>query len=232
MRKRRGYVLTVELLDAYQNAALANARELLAEAQLLMSGKHHARAYALALACIEETGKAYLAFDARGRNLNDDAVCTKVKEKFEDHSGKIVSAFRAWSMSADVSKETLRIAVGLVTDIRDGRERSLYVDVNEDGRCLSVPSDMVRPTAATDCVKLAALCLHHTESYVEKNVPPQRTLYQDKLLHVETSTLKSMVGKTDFWEYYVDQCNKGETDLYRAMATYHDAYYQRKKQYG
>ncbi len=231
MRKRRGYALTRELLDAYQNAALANARELLNEAQLLLSEKHHARAYFLALACIEETGKAYLAFDARGRNLNDDAVCRKVKERFEDHSSKIVSAFKAWSTSTDSSKETIRISVGLVTDIRHGRERSMYVDVDEDGTCPAVPHDVVRPAAAMDCVKLAALCLHHTESYVKKNVHLQKTSYQDKLLNIKADTLKSVFGKTDFWEYYVDQCNKGETDLNRAMVLYHDAYYRKKKQF-
>jgi AbiV family abortive infection protein len=231
MRKQRGYVLTIELLDAYQNAALANARELLEEAQLLLSGKHHARAYFLALASIEETGKAYCAFDARGRDLNDDVVCKKVKEKLEDRSSKIVSAFRAWSTSTDSSQEMLRIGVGLVTDIKDGRERSMYVDMGEDETCLSVPRDVVRPAAATDCVKLAALCLHHTESYVGTNVPPRRTAYQDRLLNIETNTLKSMVGEADFWEYYVDQCNKGETDLYKAVVTYHDAYYQKKRRF-
>lgn len=232
MRKQRGYVLTIDLLDGYQDAALANARELLGEAQLLLSGKHHARAYFLALACIEETGKAYSAFDAKGRNLNDGALCMKVREKFEDRSSKIVSAFRAWSTSPDSSREMLRIGVGLVTGIKDGRERSMYVDVGEDEACLSVPRDVVRPAAATDCVKLAALCLRHTESYVKKNVPPRRTSYEDRLLSIGTSTLKSMVGKTDFWEYYVDQCNKGETDLYKAMVTYHDAYHEKKKQFG
>lgn len=221
----------MEFLDAYQNAALTNARELLDEARLLLSGKHHVRAYSLALACVEETGKVYLAFDAKGRNLDDDAVCVKVRERFEDHSSKTVSAFRAWSMSADSSRENLRIGVGLIAEIKDGCRRSMYVDISEDGTCLSVPRDVVSPAAATDCIKLAALCLHHTESYVKKNIPPPRTSYQDRLLNIKTSSLKSMVGRTDFWEYYVAQCNTGETDLYRAMAVYHEEYYQKKKQF-
>lgn len=231
MGKRKGCVLTIELLDAYQNAALTNARELLAEARSLLSGKHHARAYSLALACIEETGKAYLAFDAKGRDLNDDGICKKVREKFEDHSSKIVSAFIAWSTAAGLSRETLRISVGLVTDVKDGRKRSMYVDVSEDGTLLSVPGQAVPPAAAADCAKLAALCLDHTESYVKKNVPPRRTSYQDKLLYIKTSTLKSMVGRPDFWEYYSAQCNTGETDLYKAMVVYHEEYYQKKRQF-
>ncbi|HOC45077.1 MAG TPA: AbiV family abortive infection protein [Syntrophorhabdaceae bacterium] len=232
MRKQRGCALTIDLLDAYQDAALANARELLEEARLLLSEKHYARAYFLAMACIEETGKAYSAFDAKGRNLDDNAVCMKVRDKFEDRSSKLVSAFRAWSTSTDSSQEMLRIGVGLVSDIKDGRERSMYIDVAEDETRLSVPRDVVRPDAATDCVKLAALCLRHTESYVNKNVPPRRTFYEDRLLNIGTNALKSMVGKTDFWEYYVDQCNKGETDLYKAMVTYHDDYHEKKREFG
>jgi len=77
-QKNRNYTLTPELLQQYHEAALANARALLEEAALLLRYGHHARAYFLAVATIEETGKAVQAFDSMGRNLKDSAVgpCT------------------------------------------------------------------------------------------------------------------------------------------------------------
>ena len=71
--------LTATLLLSYSEAALRNADELLSEASLLRDHDHMARAYFLAVACIEEAGKALLAFDAQNRNLSDPAVCTKLK---------------------------------------------------------------------------------------------------------------------------------------------------------
>ena len=72
--------LTPALLRAYSAAALQNASELLEEALLLRDNGHMARAYFLAVACIEETGKALQAFDAQNRNMSDPAVCTKLKD--------------------------------------------------------------------------------------------------------------------------------------------------------
>ena len=63
--------MTADLLRAYSEAALRNADELLVEASLLRDHGHMARAYFLAVACIEEAGKALHAFDAQNRNLSD-----------------------------------------------------------------------------------------------------------------------------------------------------------------
>lgn len=62
---------TVELLKEYSDAALENAAELLQEASVLHAQGYRARAYFLAVAGIEETGKAVIAFDGQGRNLRD-----------------------------------------------------------------------------------------------------------------------------------------------------------------
>ncbi|WP_323718188.1 AbiV family abortive infection protein [Paracoccus aminovorans] len=81
--------LTATLLRSYSEAALRNADELLAEASLLLEHDHMARAYFLAVACVEEAGKALLAFDSQNRNLSDPAVCTKLKKSMESHGEKI-----------------------------------------------------------------------------------------------------------------------------------------------
>jgi len=80
------FKFTVDLLREYSAAALHNANELLREASLLCTNGHAARAYFLAVASIEETGKALQAFDAQGRNLADSAVSAKLRRSMEDHS--------------------------------------------------------------------------------------------------------------------------------------------------
>lgn len=78
MIKVRKYKLTVPLLTSYHKTAIENAKELLEESKFLLSKGYNARAYFIATIAIEESGKAYLAFDAMGRNLNDGAVCNKL----------------------------------------------------------------------------------------------------------------------------------------------------------
>lgn len=89
MGDSKNFRFTPEVLREYSEAALKNASELVEEASLLYAHGHVARAYFLAVASIEETGKALLAFDAQGRNLADSAVTSKLKRAMEDHSQKI-----------------------------------------------------------------------------------------------------------------------------------------------
>ena len=66
--------LTPQLLRDYSLAALANASELVAEALVLYKHGHFARAYFLAVASIEETGKAWAAGGPQkytGRSMRD-----------------------------------------------------------------------------------------------------------------------------------------------------------------
>jgi AbiV family abortive infection protein len=95
-QKNRNYELTLELLQEYSSAALKNAQELLDEAAFLLKLNHHARAYFLAVAAIEEIGKSVQAFDGMGRNLKDSAVSKRLKLQFEDYSQKVTSAFVPW----------------------------------------------------------------------------------------------------------------------------------------
>ncbi len=59
--------MTAEFLRSYSEAALRNADELRVEASLLRDHDHMARAYFLAVACIEEAGEASFGFDAQNR---------------------------------------------------------------------------------------------------------------------------------------------------------------------
>lgn len=229
MRKIRAYALTHVLLEAYQTASLANARELLDEARLLLDNSHFSRAYFLALAAIEEAGKAYIAFDAKGRNLRDEGLCNKIKESLEDHSNKITSAFLGWLSFSNNPRDAIKTSVDLMLHLKRGREISMYIDVKSDGKTLSMPREIIRPIAARDCTRLAEDCIKHTELYINNNQPSKRSSCEDKLLCIKQKTLMEMLNTEDFWEYYIYQLEHGNHECGQVVVTYHDGYYKKKK---
>jgi AbiV family abortive infection protein len=121
--------MTAELLRSYSEAALLNADELLVEASLLHDNGHNARAYFLAVACIEETGKALLAFDSQYRNLSDPAVCTKLKAKMENHAHKINYALSTWALSSPDQRDALQVALDLISHLKHGRCTPTYAPI-------------------------------------------------------------------------------------------------------
>jgi AbiV family abortive infection protein len=229
MQKTREYNLTLDLLDAYQIAALNNARELLEEAKLLLGSSHFARAYFLALASIEEAGKAYISFEAKGRNLCDIGLCNKIKERLEDHSSKIDAAFLGWISQSTAKREAIQKAVDLIVDLKNGREKSMYIDVGEDGKNLSIPREIVRPVAAGDCVKLAENCIHYTDLYVKNNLPAKSSTAKDKLLCIRPKTFTEMLNIPDFWEFYLSYLKQDNRSFEDAATTYHDCYYKKHR---
>ena len=106
MSQPRNIKYSRELLRDHSLAALANASELVSEALVLHKHSHFARAYFLAVASIEETGKAFLAFDGQGRYFADSGVASKLKHAMEDHSQKITSAFTAWLVATPNVRES------------------------------------------------------------------------------------------------------------------------------
>ena len=151
--------LTATLLRSYSEAALRNADELLAEASLLLEHDHMARAYFLAVACVEEAGKALLAFDSQNRDLSDPAVCTKLKKSMESHGEKINYALSMWAMSSPDQRESIRVASNIIAHVKHGREPSMYSDLRTDPDRVQTPREVVRDSAARDCVRLAKNCL-------------------------------------------------------------------------
>ena len=160
--------LTATLLHSYSEAALRNADELLVEASLLRDHDHIARAYFLAVACIEEAGKALLAFDAQNRNLSDPAVCTKLKTSMESHGQKINYALGTWALNSPDQRKALNVALDLIFHVKQGREPSMYSDLRTDPDRVQTPREIVRTTAARDCVRLAEDCLAHARQHVSE----------------------------------------------------------------
>lgn len=212
--------LTPELLREYSIAASMNATELLAEATLLANHGHWARAYFLAVASIEETGKALQAFHAQNRNLSDPAVTTKLKLSMESHSQKINYAFTVWTVTSQDVREALQIAVDLIINLKRGREPSMYSDIRTDPDRAQLPREVVREQAARDCVRLAADCLAQAVQHIQQNQPPPITQALDKLFTMKEARFRQILNTGDFWWYFIARQEAGNQDWAAAVLGY------------
>jgi AbiV family abortive infection protein len=179
-----------------------------------------ARAYFLAVASIEEAGKALQAFDAQNRNLSDPAVCTKLKAGMESHAQKINYALGAWALSSTDPRAALEVTLDLVFHLKRGREPAMYSELLPDPDRVQTPREIVRADAARDCVRLAKDCLAHARRHVNEKLPPNVTRAQDKLFTMKSTKFQQMLNTEDFWWYYVSRMEKGDKDLAEAVLSY------------
>lgn len=212
--------LTAALLRSYSEAALHNADELLAEASLLRDHDHMARAYFLAVACIEEAGKALFAFDSQNRNLSDPAVCTKLKKSMESHGVKINYALSMWALSSPDQREAIKVAANITVDVKHGREPSMYSDLRTDPDRVQTPREVVSDRAARDCVRLAMNCLAYVHRHVVEKTPVTFTNAHDRLFTMKPAKLQELLETEDFWWYYISQMEVGQQDIAEAVLGY------------
>ncbi|WP_077732556.1 MULTISPECIES: AbiV family abortive infection protein [Methylocaldum] len=227
MSEYRNIKFSPTLLRDYSLAALANARELVSEALILYKHGCFARAYFLAVASIEETGKAFLAFDGQGRNLSDSAVASKLKRTMEDHSQKITSAFSAYLLVHPSAREAVMPAIKVIVDLKYGREPAMYTDIRPDSSTIQIPVAVVRENAALDCIKLATECLAHTQVYISVKTPEAKTRAEDQVFAMKPREYQTVMKTEDFWWYYVAEMEAGRKDWAEAVVTYQDKYAKR-----
>jgi len=222
---------TVELLREYSVASLKNAEELIEEASLLYERNHVARAYFLAVASIEEIGKALLAFDGQGRNLVDSAVTAKLRRSLEDHSQKIAAELiPVLSLNQNV-REALIPVIDLMTHLTLGREPSMYTDIVYAESKVQLPRGVVRDVAAKDCVRLSKDCLSNARNHLAKEKPTARTRAEDQLFSMKSEQLKKMTNTEDFWWYYIEQCQAGNRDFAAAAIDYQRKYFSKGNEF-
>lgn len=212
--------LTVALLRFYSEAALRNADELLAEASLLRDHDHMARAYFLAVACVEEAGKALLAFDAQNRNLSDPAVCTKLKKSMETHRDKITYALSRWAWSSPDQRGSLTVALDLIGHVTHGREPSMYSDLRTDPDRVQTPHEVIRDSAARDCVRLAKDCLAYAHRHVTEKTPATFTNAEHLLFTMKSTKFQALLKTQDFWWYYISRMEAGQQDFAEVVLGY------------
>ncbi|MFT6661997.1 MAG: AbiV family abortive infection protein [Maricaulis maris] len=212
--------LTTTLLHSYGEAALRNANELLAEASLLRDHNHMARAYFLSVACVEEAGKALLAFDSQNRNLSDPAVCTKLKKSMGSHGFKINYALGMWALSSPDQREALQVALDLIFHVKHGREPSMYSDLRTDPDRVQTPREVVRDSAARDCVRLAENCVAYARRHVTEKTPAKFTTAHDRLFTMKSAKFQEMLNTEDFWWYYISRLEAGQQDMAEVVLGY------------
>ncbi len=220
---------TVDLLREYGAAALQNSSELLEEASLLFSNGHSARAYFLAVASIEETGKALLAFDAQGRNLGDSAVTAKLRRAMEDHSQKITAAFTATLLASPNIRDAVMPLVDLMIHLKHGREPSMYTDIRYEESNVRIPAAIVRNVAARDCVQLARDCLAHSRNHVAEKTPETRSRAEDEMFAMKSAQFQKMANTEGFWWHYIAQLESGKRDFAAAAVAYQRDYFSKGK---
>ncbi len=211
---------SVDLLREYSDAALQNAGELLEEASLLCANGHTARAYFLAVASIEETGKALQAFDAQGRNLGDSAVTAKLRRAMEDHSQKITAAFAAMLLASSNLRDAVMPAVDLMIHLKRGREPSMYTDIRYESVKVQIPAAVVRDAAAKDCVRLASDCLTHARKHIAEKKPEVRSQAEDQLFAMKSGQFQKVANTEGFWWYYISQLEAGKRDFAAAVVAF------------
>lgn len=210
--------ISEESLIKLAKAALGNAEALLHEAGALLTAQHHARAYFLAIASIEEIGKAAIAFNASGRNLSDPKVAQTVRNRLLDHKSKIISAFGP-SLHLTEKKnleEAIEASMELIGDIRRGREPSMYTEILNDGS-VRAPSDIVRPVAAKDAVRLAGHCLARAQPHIPNNQPPRASVANDFFYVQSAAKLQEIMGHEQFSGFYLGRIKNGSPDLEEAI---------------
>ena len=230
-KKDRTHELNLEFLDLYQKAALENAHSLLNEAKLLLSNNYFARAYFLAVASIEETGKAHMAFSSKGRNLSNHALHKTLKEMFEDHSRKIGAAFIGWLTDSKEKEEKVEALFNYMGHLKRGREKSMYVDAG-NGNTVTNPLQSVRPVAAKDSTLIAEKCLHFTRKLLLSE-PYKTSTFDDKYLCIKGGTHQALLSDSDFGAFLLHHLKTDgqKFNWSKCIVTYHDAYYCRGKKF-
>ncbi len=205
-------------LMALSKAALENAEMLFAEADALLTNGHLSRAYFLAVACIEEIGKASLAFNAAGRDLTNPQVAKAARNKLLDHKSKILAGFgpSLHLTQKPEMAEALEATLELVGDLRRGREPSMYTEVLADGSVRS-PRDIVRPEAARDSVSLAKHCLERGKAHLLGNEPPQASIANDFFYVQPVTRIKEIMEHPDFSDFYIRRIEEGDVSLEEAL---------------
>lgn len=231
MKKDHNYVLTKDVLQQYSEAAVLNAGELVAEASLLKEHGHLARAYFLAVAAIEEMGKAVQAFDAQGRNLTNSAVTARIKERFNDHSSKITTAFVPWMIALPMNEtiqQSLELLVEMSISLKDGREPSMYTDIRPGTGEIAIPSKRIRHIAGVDCVRLAIDCLKYVEVHI-KGAPRKTSREEDEFFLMKSSQIEKVTSDNRFGAFLLSLEKTLMLNMTYAIPTFYKKYLSKGK---
>jgi len=231
LMKIRKYVITKDLLKKYYNSSLTNSKGLIREADILQFKNCYARSYFLSCSSIEECGKALLAFNGLGRNLDDPAIQTTLKKNFEDHSSKNLIGLVSITNFTKISKEYLDFILKTSVSLQEGREKSLYADILEDGQ-VTIPNEVVSEKNSSDTLRLAQLIFENTENYIKTTKPRIYSSFEDKFFSLPLQKMINMFNEYDFWEYVLDQLKSNmKFDFMKYAVKYWELYFNKNKKF-
>ncbi len=104
----------------------------------------------------------------------------------------------------------------LISDLRRGREPSMYTEILTDGT-VRVPSEIVRPVAAKDVVRLAKHCLVRAKSYIPNNTSPQTSAANDFFYTQSSAKIQEIMAHEQFSGFYLARIKAGSPDLEEAI---------------
>ena len=210
--------LSKQTLLKLSAAALDNAVALVSEAEALLASEHLARAYFLAVASVEEVGKSALAFNAAGRNLDDQQVVKKTWNNLLDHKSKIIAAFgpSLQLTQKDNLTEALETSLELMGDLRRGLEPSMYTSILADGS-VQCPKEIVRPVAARDAVRLAQHCLARAQQHLPNKEPQATSVASDYFYTLSGTKIQEIMAQPEFSSFYMARIQGGDISLEGAI---------------
>ncbi len=220
---------TDKILKDLSIASLDNAEQLIREAKILLGQNLLPRAYFLSIAAIEETGKAYLCFESATRNLSDSAVTSKIVKSIESHSSKINAAFHTSVLTSEDPSGAIETAVDLMLALKNGREPSMYTDINYIDSKIYVPNSVIREVAAKDAVRLAEHCYLTTHHYSSNFEPTEKSKVDDIVFGLKTKTFNKILGNEDFWWYLIDNHENNQINQSEIINSYHKEYFSKNK---
>ena len=139
--------IDMRLLDLY-SACLKNADELLEEAELLISHRHHARAYFLAYTAIEELGKSQVVADY----FYELVTKTEFEAAFRDHKFKTAYIKRYVKVPDDLTNEWfIEYDVRSTAGHMEARNRSIYIECLPD-HAPQFPAQVISVESANELV--------------------------------------------------------------------------------
>jgi AbiV family abortive infection protein len=149
-------------LTVYKHA-LANAGELIDEAEILFAAGRFARAYMLAFTSLEEISKSQLAADVFTGLIKEQDFW----ESYRDHKKKI--GRMAWA--TEDAQRYLDAPDGVYVDVNEpkvaNRMDALYVSVSREGGQVVSPSDLIGREEARGIIHTVNVALHQIYEMTE-----------------------------------------------------------------
>jgi hypothetical protein len=117
-------------------------------------------------------------------------------------------------------RKALKMSLDLIGHLQHGREPSMYSDLRTAPDRAQTPREVVRDSAARDCIRLAENCLAYAHSHMVEKTPAKFTGAQDRLFTMKSAKFQEILNTEEFWWYYISQIEADQKDLAEVVLGY------------